>query len=111
MASGKVISTLSPSSTGSSTAHSSDGDGHKDIITAAILHPQNPYQLLTASLDGFIKVWDYLEAVLLQNIDTGMPVTQMCAHEKLKGYVFVASPTARKKLTGEFFKELIPAVI
>lgn len=87
------MSTLSPSSSGSSASRLSDGDGHTDLITAAILNPQNPFQLLTASLDGIIKVWDFLDAVLLQTIDFGVPISHMCAHERYKGHVFVAAAT------------------
>ena len=67
----------------------SQGYEGKDI-NAAIINPVNPYQLLTASLDGDIKIWDYLEAVLLQTIRIGHPISHMCAHEKFKGHVFIA---------------------
>ncbi|TDL28123.1 WD40 repeat-like protein [Rickenella mellea] len=87
---GKVVSTISPSSSGSSASRSSCGQGHTDLVTAAILHPQNPFQLLTASLDGFVKIWDFLDAVLLQSIDVGMPISHMCANNKLLGHVFLS---------------------
>lgn len=91
------MSTLSSSSIGSSGTRVADGEGHTDVITAAIVNPQNPFQLLTASLDGDIKVWDYLEAALLQTIRIGQPVSHMCAHEKFKGQVFIAVLTKLKK--------------
>lgn len=91
------MSTLSSSSTGSSGSRIASGEGHTDVITAAIINPENPFQLLTASLDGDIKVWDYLEAALLQTIRIGQPISHMCAHEKFRGQVFIAVMTKLKK--------------
>lgn len=69
------------------------GDGHTDIVTSVILSPVNPYQLITASLDGCIKIWDYLEASLLSTIAIGKPISHMCAHANFEGQVFVATLT------------------
>jgi NET1-associated nuclear protein 1 (U3 small nucleolar RNA-associated protein 17) len=60
-----------------------------DVTTAAILSPHNAFQLITASLNGCIMVWDFLDASLLQVIDLGQPVTHLCAHESFKDSVFV----------------------
>ena len=65
-------------------------EGHTDAITAIVINPENPFQLLSASLDGTIKIWDYLDANLIQTIHVGRPISQMCAHEKFKGHAFVA---------------------
>lgn len=99
VATGKVVSTLSSTSVSSSSSRLARGDGHTDTITATIVNPENPFQLLTASLDGTIKIWDYLDAVLLQTIHVGRPISHMCAHEKFKGHVFVALLT--KQGTGQ----------
>lgn len=56
---------------------------------------------MTASLDGRIKVWDYLEAALLSTIEIGEPITHMCAHEHVLGHVFVA--TSPQKKNGQYF--------
>ncbi|KAG8956137.1 hypothetical protein FRC03_010903 [Tulasnella sp. 419] len=90
----EVVSTLSatnPSSLHSaSTSTSTAFDGHKDIITSIALNPHNPYQLYTASLDGCIKIWDYLEPRLLKTINLKNPIVRICAHEKLTDTLFVA---------------------
>ncbi|KAI5124094.1 hypothetical protein M0805_000908 [Coniferiporia weirii] len=104
VATGKVISTLSSSSTGSSASRIANGEGHTDAITSAILNPENPFQLLTASLDGDIKIWDFLDAVLLQTIRIGKPISHMCAHEKFKGQVFIAVLTKLKKNRSATYK-------
>lgn len=97
VATGKVVSTLSSSSSASSASRVPAGGGHTDSITAAVLNPENSFQLITASLDGTIKLWDFLDAVLLQTIDVGQPVSHMCAHEQFKGQVFVATLTKPTK--------------
>lgn len=68
-----------------------------------MIHPHNPLQMITASLDGTIKVWDYLDAVILKNIDVGYPITHLAAHPTIKDYLFVAvskpkhNPASSKK--------------
>ncbi|KAG1904703.1 WD40-repeat-containing domain protein [Suillus fuscotomentosus] len=85
--SGKVISTLP----------GPQDDGHQDIITSAILSANNAFQLITVSLDGTIKVWDFLEGILLHTINLEQPIHHVCGHEKIKDYVFVATAKAKKK--------------
>lgn len=94
---GKVVSTLSSSATGSSVSRIANGEGHSDTVTAAILNPENAFQLITASLDGCIKVWNFLDAVLLETIHVGKPISHMCAHGRYAGSVFVAILTKMKK--------------
>ncbi|KDQ63260.1 hypothetical protein JAAARDRAFT_29279 [Jaapia argillacea MUCL 33604] len=97
VATGQVVSTLSASFSGSSACRSPESDGHTDLITSAILSPHNPFQLITGSLDGCIKIWDFLDAVLLQTIDIAQPILHLCAHEKFKEHVFVAVNRPGKK--------------
>jgi NET1-associated nuclear protein 1 (U3 small nucleolar RNA-associated protein 17) len=85
--SGKVVSTLP----------GPQDDGHQDIITSAILSAHNAFQLITASLDGTIKVWDFLEGILLRTINLEQPIHHVCGHEKIKDHVFVATAKAKKK--------------
>jgi NET1-associated nuclear protein 1 (U3 small nucleolar RNA-associated protein 17) len=89
--SGKVVSTLP----------GPQEDGHKDIITSAILSAHNVFQLITASLDGTLKIWDFIEGILLLTINLEQPIHHVCAHEKIKDYVFVATAKAKKKGSGD----------
>lgn len=84
--SGKIVSTLP----------GSQDDGHSDTITSAVLSPQNAFQLITASLDGTIKIWDFLEGVLLRTIDLDQPIHHVCMHEKIKDHLFVAAVKNKK---------------
>ena len=54
---------------------------HSDTVTSACLHPTNPMQLLTSSLDGTVRAWDFLDGVELEKWDIGKPVIDMVALE------------------------------
>ncbi|KAI0308137.1 WD40 repeat-like protein [Multifurca ochricompacta] len=90
-ASGLVVSTLSTKR---------DIRSHTDTITSAVLNPHNAYQLITGSLDGHIKVWDFLDGILLQTIGVGHPIRHIAAHEQWKDFLFVAVARPSKKKKG-----------
>ncbi|SJX64495.1 related to NAN1-U3 snoRNP protein [Sporisorium reilianum f. sp. reilianum] len=75
---GQVVSTLS-----------SGPGSHFAAITAIMINPANPLQLLTASLDGLVKVWDFLDGVLLSSFDLQLPVSGLAAHASNPNTVFV----------------------
>ncbi|KAI0347808.1 WD40 repeat-like protein [Trametopsis cervina] len=95
VATGDVVSTLSPANTSSRPAVPT---GYGDAITSMVLSPHNPFQLFTASYDGCVRVWDFVDATLLQTIDLGLPVLHVTAHEKFKSEVIVALSKKTKKL-------------
>lgn len=75
---GQVVSTLST------------GPGsHFAAITAIMINPANPLQLLTASLDGRIKVWDFLDGILLSSFDLQLPISAIAAHASNPNTLFV----------------------
>ena len=94
---GVVVSTLSAKR---------DIGSHTDTITSAILNPHNAYQLITGSLDGYVKVWDFLDGVLLQTMGVGNPVHHIAAHEKWKDFLFVAVARPSKKRKGNSMSPL-----
>ncbi|KAK4689971.1 NET1-associated nuclear protein 1 (U3 small nucleolar RNA-associated protein 17), partial [Tremellales sp. Uapishka_1] len=51
-----------------STLGASHQNRHKKPITALFLSPLNPFQLITASEDGFLKVWDWVEGRLVRSV-------------------------------------------
>ena len=81
---GVVVSTLTPPSP-------TNGKVYSDILTSVVINPHNAFQLLTASLDGRVMVWDFVNAILLQTVDIGQPIHYMCAHEQFNGSVFIAA--------------------
>jgi len=90
---GQLVSTLS-STQSASTKKTWTGrqlcESHTAAITGLCVNPHNSLQLLTSSLDGTIKVWDYLDALLLRTIDVEFPISHMIAHSSIKGSVYVA---------------------
>ncbi|KAJ7070869.1 WD40 repeat-like protein [Mycena amicta] len=83
VATGKVVSTLTPPSTAFSDVAAT--------LTCAVLNPHNAFQLITGSDAGVLAVWDFLEARLVQIIDIGHPIHHICAHENFKETVFVSA--------------------
>lgn len=55
---------------------------HSAAIIAVLLNPLNALQLITASLDGTIKVWDYLDGTCLRTIVCPGPVEQLVVGDK-----------------------------
>jgi len=94
---GLVVSTLS-------APPSSEQTDRSDVLTSAIINPQNSFQLVAGTLDGRILIWDFVNATLLQTINLGQPIHFMCAHERFKGSVFVAASRPNRKAdpNGEF---------
>jgi NET1-associated nuclear protein 1 (U3 small nucleolar RNA-associated protein 17) len=89
-ATGQIISTLA----------GKPDTSPSDMITSAVLNPTNPFQLITGSLDGYIRIWDFLDAILLQTISLEQPIFHLCAHENFPDYVFVAVTKPTKNSNG-----------
>jgi NET1-associated nuclear protein 1 (U3 small nucleolar RNA-associated protein 17) len=101
---GEIVSTLSsPSLSQQKDGHAAEA-GHSKSITALILNPSNAFQLISSSLDGTVKVWDYMDGSLLQTIDLAQAIFYMCAHASFDGFVFVAAgrPFKRAAESGMF---------
>lgn len=49
--------------------------GHASPITSFKLHPTNPLELITASLDGTIKVWSWTDGRLVRTLNAALAVT------------------------------------
>ncbi|KAI0079626.1 WD40 repeat-like protein [Panus rudis PR-1116 ss-1] len=92
---GDVVSTLSPSEA-SRPADSALRTG--DAVTCMALSPNNPFQLITGSMDGLIRIWDFLDAVLLRAFDISLPIFHLAVHEKHKDQVFVAVSRLTQKV-------------
>ncbi len=42
--------------------------GHSDTVTGVVMNPSNPLQVITASLDGTMRIWDYYDGMFLSEI-------------------------------------------
>lgn len=94
VSSGQVVSEL--------TASPDSSHGQQALrFTSAVINPQNAFQLITSTLEGRILIWDFLNAVILRDIDVGKPIHYICAHKTLKDTIFVSASLNKKKSQGE----------
>jgi NET1-associated nuclear protein 1 (U3 small nucleolar RNA-associated protein 17) len=50
---------------------------HEEEITSCCINPTNTMQLLTASQDGKVILWDYVDGSLLREIEFGVPLFEL----------------------------------
>ncbi|KAG8862952.1 hypothetical protein FRB96_000372 [Tulasnella sp. 330] len=93
----KVASTLSsiPTQSKPSTSSATHPDHHTQLVTSILLNPNNPLQLYSASLDGTIKIWDWLDGILLKTIDFLLPIWHMCAHSNFPDTLFLHADVSK----------------
>lgn len=97
VATGRVVSTLAapPPSESATTG----GPSRPAAVTAAILNPHNPFQLITGSADGLVRFWDFLDAIVLRTLKLPYVIMHLAAHEKFKDHIFAAVASGTKKKT------------
>lgn len=86
----RVISTLN--------VHSRAEEDHGEAarITSMILSPQNAFQLITASTDGLLRIWDFLDAILLRTINCRKSISHLVSHSSMKDHVIIVTYGKRK---------------
>ncbi|WFD42555.1 NET1-associated nuclear protein 1 [Malassezia psittaci] len=77
-----VVATLSDNNVDSKACHTAS-------ITGMQLSPWNPLQLFTCSLDGTLKVWNYLDSELSDDLNIGLPISAMTLSSSWKSRIFV----------------------
>lgn len=67
-------------------------------MTGLFLNPTNALQLIVTGLDGHIRIWDFLDAKILRDIDMGNPVilAAMSDAPALQDQLFVAVKSAEQ---------------
>ena len=96
---GRIVSTLHPPQHSSA---SDAGSATRDSVTCMALNPHNSFQLITGALDGIVRVWDFVDGVLLKAFNVGKPVHHLAVHERFKDevYISVARPARRVNKNG-----------
>lgn len=97
-----LLSTLTPPSRDGSTP---------GAITALLLNPSNPLQLIIATQDGLISIWDYTEAKLLKTLDLVQEIAFIVGHPSLGDQLFVALVGEETKDAGIYLISLKPAAL
>ncbi|KAL8183741.1 UNVERIFIED_CONTAM: WD repeat-containing protein 75 [Gekko kuhli] len=66
--------------------------GHTNLVTGVQLNPQNHLQLYSCSLDGTIKLWDFLDGILIKTFVVGQKLFAFYAVPRFEGSAFVIIP-------------------
>ncbi|GAA5845103.1 hypothetical protein JCM9279_005434 [Rhodotorula babjevae] len=96
VASTQLMSTLSirPYSSASSPSTTNEPAAlRRATVSAVLLSPSNPRQLVVAATDGKVRLWDYLDGALLRTLDLGAPILHATANPNLADHLFVALGT------------------
>ncbi|GAA6044476.1 hypothetical protein JCM8097_000900 [Rhodosporidiobolus ruineniae] len=96
----ELLSTLSVRPFASSSSSSSSGAAtayRRATVTAVLLSPSNPRQLVVGSSDAKLRVWDYLEGRLVRTLDMATPVVHAVANPALPDQVYVALAPADER--------------
>ncbi|TCD65669.1 hypothetical protein EIP91_002342 [Steccherinum ochraceum] len=92
---GRIISTLYPPQHASTSATDLES---QTTVTCMALNPQNSFQLITGSSDGLIRIWDFVDAILLKTFDVGKPVVHLAVHERFRDEIYVSVARPGKKV-------------
>ncbi|GAA6058274.1 hypothetical protein JCM3770_004336 [Rhodotorula araucariae] len=90
----QLMSTLSirPYAAAPSSSHS-PASLRRATVSAVLLSPSNPRQLVVAATDGKVRLWDYLDGRLLRTLELGAPVLHAAASASLPDQLYVALGT------------------
>uniref|UniRef100_A0A4W5RPG0 WD repeat domain 75 n=1 Tax=Hucho hucho TaxID=62062 RepID=A0A4W5RPG0_9TELE len=80
-----------------------DLQGHTDLVTGVVLNPSNHLQVYSCSADGTVRLWDFMDGILIKTFIIGYPIYSIYVSEKHGGVVFVVVPMANYK-SSELFQ-------
>ncbi|XP_050974807.1 WD repeat-containing protein 75 [Labeo rohita] len=63
--------------------------GHTNQVTGIALNPTNHLQVYSCSADGTVKLWDFIDGILIKTFVIGYPLFAICLSEKHEGIVFL----------------------
>ncbi|NXX43852.1 WDR75 protein, partial [Tricholaema leucomelas] len=66
--------------------------GHADRVTGIQLNPHNHMQLYSSSFDGSIKLWDFMDGIVIKTFTVGSKLLALYAPPDFEDSVFVLTP-------------------
>lgn len=63
----------------------------RNSITALRFHPLNSMQLITASLDGFVRIWDYINGFLIKSLFVDASIVALASSSFQPEHLFLAT--------------------
>ncbi|NXX19747.1 WDR75 protein, partial [Podargus strigoides] len=73
--------------------------GHADLVTGIQLNPHNHMQLYSSSLDGTIKLWDFMDGIPIKTFTVGSKLLALYTLAHSEDSVFVVIPKSGKRDT------------
>uniref|UniRef100_A0A8C1QDY9 WD repeat domain 75 n=1 Tax=Cyprinus carpio TaxID=7962 RepID=A0A8C1QDY9_CYPCA len=63
--------------------------GHTNQVTGITLNPANHLQVYSCSVDGTVKLWDFIDGILIKTFVIGCPLFAIYVSEKHTGVLFL----------------------
>ncbi|KAM8855756.1 WD repeat-containing protein 75 [Spinachia spinachia] len=76
--------------------------GHTDLVTGVLLKPSNQLQAYSCSLDGTVRLWDFMEGILIKTYDIGYSIYSIHTSAFHKGVTFIVTSTLSDKRSESF---------
>uniref|UniRef100_A0A672UE31 WD repeat domain 75 n=1 Tax=Strigops habroptila TaxID=2489341 RepID=A0A672UE31_STRHB len=73
--------------------------GHADLVTGIQLNPHNHMQLYSSSLDGSIKLWDFMDGIPIKTFTVGSKLLALYALASSEDLLFVVIPKSGERDT------------
>ncbi|XP_043105326.1 WD repeat-containing protein 75 [Puntigrus tetrazona] len=77
--------------------------GHTNQVTGISLNPANHLQVYSCSVDGTVKLWDFIDGILIKTFIVGSPLLAIYLSEKHEGVLFLHVSLASDSIN-EFFQ-------
>ncbi|XP_056610675.1 WD repeat-containing protein 75 [Triplophysa dalaica] len=69
---------------------------HTNQITGIALNPANHLQVYSCSVDGTVKLWDFIDGILIKTFVFGYPLFSLYVSKKHEGVIFLHCPVTKK---------------
>ncbi|XP_048050325.1 WD repeat-containing protein 75 [Megalobrama amblycephala] len=76
--------------------------GHTNQVTGIAFNPANHLQVYSCSADGTVKLWDYIDGILIKTFIIGYPLVSLYVSEKHDGVIFLHLPMATDSTNERF---------
>lgn len=63
--------------------------GHNNQVTGIAFNPANQLQVYSCSADGTVKLWDFIDGILIKTFVIGYPLYSLFVSEKHEGVIFL----------------------
>ncbi|XP_073414225.1 WD repeat-containing protein 75 [Dendrobates tinctorius] len=81
---------------------------HSDLVTGIELNPNNPLQLYSCSLDGTVKLWDFIDGILIKTYHIGLKLFGLYATSKQDSVYVIATENRDSSETFQLMSVKLP---